>query len=95
MMKSIDLDLSKLSHGELETLLKEVEQELERRWKLYEESPELFRPVAAEWSDLRLERYISLAELEVEYGQRGKLPATVEIARQELERRQNAGGEQF
>lgn len=85
------MDLSKLSHGELEDLLKKVEQELERRWKLYEETPELFKPVVAEWSEVRLERFISLAELEVEYGQRSQLPATVEVARAELERRQNTG----
>lgn len=86
---SITEQIKQMSHQELEELGKLVEQELTRRWKSYEENPEVFRNEITAWSDSRLERFIFMAEMEQEYGRHESPSKTLLIAKEEQERRNN------
>ncbi|MDH7479941.1 MAG: hypothetical protein QHH02_08025, partial [Syntrophomonadaceae bacterium] len=60
--------VGQLSHAQLEELSKLVEGELTRRWKSYEKDPELFRQVIEDWPIDRLERFLFMTDIELEYG---------------------------
>ncbi|NPV90503.1 MAG: hypothetical protein HPY50_07005 [Firmicutes bacterium] len=80
--------VNQMSHLELEELSRLVDQELTRRWKSYEENPQEFQKAIESWKTERLERFIFMSEMEMEYGKHESPPKTLEVARQEMERRE-------
>jgi len=76
-----------LEHIKLEELSLQVEKELERRWRQYEQDPELFQPFVQTWSQKRLEQFITTLMLEAAYGGKEKPGHMLAVAKRELERR--------
>lgn len=79
--------VSQLSHAQLEELSRLVESELIRRWKSYEENTDIFQQVIEDWSTERLERFLFMTDIELEYGRYSSPPKTYELAKNELEKR--------